>query len=184
MAAIFETEAEACATESTRTFTFRRDDGSKLDVLIDENKVNFIVWCVLFQIMHSLEQKYLPGNGSIIWGGAFVFAFHLLKMENEFKGKKILELGCGCGLTGIVALSCGYNVTQTDMAHCLPDLLHNMTMNHISGDVRELDWFNPEQLCEPGIRQNQMSPLSWLSATERSIRSHHRMRGGLSRAIG
>jgi predicted nicotinamide N-methyase len=63
----------------------------------------------------------------------------------DLAGKKVLELGCGCGLAGIAVGLQGAEVTVTDIE---PDALvlaeENWKRNDLSpASVEELDWCRP-----------------------------------------
>jgi 16S rRNA G1207 methylase RsmC len=73
-----------------------------------------------------------------------VLAEYLAGMEAE-EGKRLLEIGCGIGVVGIVASSFGHRVTMTEYN---PDALNfaraNALLNEASSlEIRELDWYNP-----------------------------------------
>ena len=49
----------------------------------------------------------------------------------------------------MAALSCGADATFTDLPHAIPHLKHNLELNGWTNcDVKPLDWFMPESLCE------------------------------------
>lgn len=49
------------------------------------------------------------------WESARVLAWHLAVSElNGLKGKRVLEMGCGTALPGLLAARCGASVTLTD----------------------------------------------------------------------
>lgn len=71
-------------------------------------------------------------------------------MREELNGQRVLELGAGCGMTGMAAAQCGAVVTSTDLPDSLPNLQRNLSLNSFfNGTVRELDWNFPSSLCEP-----------------------------------
>ncbi len=49
-----------------------------------------------------------------LWPSAIGLSSHLCKMRNAIHGKKIIELGCGLGLPGIVAAKLGGDILMTD----------------------------------------------------------------------
>jgi len=65
------------------------------------------------------EQRFLSGElrlpyGIVLWPAAIALA-HDVASRSSMKGKRVLELGAGTGLPGIVAASCGAaHVVQTD----------------------------------------------------------------------
>lgn len=56
------------------------------------------------------------GVGAVLWESAFVLAAHLAGYpDHSFVGCKVVELGCGLGLAGIVLAQLGAHVTLTDL---------------------------------------------------------------------
>jgi predicted nicotinamide N-methyase len=87
--------------------------------------------------------------GATIWDCAFVMmkTFENLEKypEGFFNNKKILELGSGTGIIGIVLLNLGAHVTFTDKEALLPLIELNVKLNcsHLSPDnykIQELLW--------------------------------------------
>lgn len=64
---------------------------------------------------HFLNElrQHLP-YGVALWPSSIALAHELLARESELRGRRVLELGAGTGLPGIVAASLGADVTQTD----------------------------------------------------------------------
>lgn len=85
----------------------------------------------LQQLHHTLERR---PHGYLLWEAAIVMAQHLAAAATWVQGKRILELGAGVGLPGLVAQSLGGQVAQTDL---LPGALalaaHNAAQNEITG---------------------------------------------------
>lgn len=70
-------------------------------------------------ISHEQELEYLGGEGStkrpygiVLWPSAIALAHELA--SRPLAGKRVLELGAGTGLPGIVAATLGASVVQTD----------------------------------------------------------------------
>lgn len=105
-----------------------------------------------FDQTKATNSQYGTPTGDIVWAGSFVFAYHmLLSMSSEFEGKKLLELGSGCGLTSMAALSCNLNATFTDIGSALSHLHNNLELNGWTNcKLQPLDWFQPDKLCEKG----------------------------------
>ncbi|NNG06605.1 MAG: methyltransferase domain-containing protein [Desulfobacteraceae bacterium] len=80
-----------------------------------------------------------------IWEASFVLAEYLAGMEAE-EGKRLLEIGCGIGVVGIVASSFGHQVTMTEYNQdALNFARANALLNEASNlEIRALDWYNPE----------------------------------------
>ena len=66
------------------------------------------------------EQRYLKDErdplpyGVMLWPASIALAHELLARAAELPGKRVLELGAGTGVPGIVAASLGARVLQTD----------------------------------------------------------------------
>src|SRR5205085_8137477 len=55
-----------------------------------------------------------PPYWALIWPSALALARFLIRTDALCRGKRVLELGCGAGLAGIVAAALGARVLQTD----------------------------------------------------------------------
>jgi len=66
------------------------------------------------------EQRFLTDNkprlpyGIVLWPAAIALAHEVAARGESLAGKRVLELGAGTGLPGIVAASLGARVVQTD----------------------------------------------------------------------
>ncbi|WP_205627089.1 class I SAM-dependent methyltransferase [Sandaracinus amylolyticus] len=87
------------------------------------------------------ERDRLP-YGVMLWPASIALAHDVLTRAGELRGKRVLELGAGTGVPGIVAASLGARVLQTDRNDVA---LHvcgmNAERNRVSGiEVRSADW--------------------------------------------
>ncbi|PWA32137.1 protein N-lysine methyltransferase METTL21A [Gambusia affinis] len=85
------------------------------------------------------------GVAAVVWDAAVVMCMYLELGAVELKGKKVVELGAGTGLVGIVAALLGAHVTITDREPALEFLSANVAANlpPPAGDlvvVSELTW--------------------------------------------
>jgi predicted nicotinamide N-methyase len=80
-----------------------------------------------------------------IWPSSIALSEYVLENQDDFAGKKILELGCGLGLTGIVASAIGGEVIFTDNdSHALYFTEENFRRNFKrKASVQLFDWRNP-----------------------------------------
>ncbi|CAK0903128.1 unnamed protein product [Prorocentrum cordatum] len=53
-------------------------------------------------------------TGLRVWSSALLLGAELAKAPGALKGCSVVELGCGCGLAGVVAAACGASVVLTD----------------------------------------------------------------------
>ena len=80
--------------------------------------------------------------GVALWPSAIALAHEVATRAGEFRGRRVLELGSGMGLPGIVAGSVGGRVVQTDRDELALHLCRrNGERNGVAGvDVRAADW--------------------------------------------
>jgi methyltransferase-like protein 23 len=86
--------------------------------------------------------------GVALWPAAIALAHDLAARAEELRGKRVLELGSGTGLPGIVAATLGASVVQTDrdelaMAACRRNYLRN---NVERIEHRMADWIAWEEI--------------------------------------
>ncbi|CAM9946684.1 unnamed protein product [Ascophyllum nodosum] len=101
------------------------------------------------------------GNGiaGLQWLGGVVLSRYMdsrqVFPEEYFEGRRVIEVGAGCGLTSIYAALRGADVTITDMdiEKCLENVEANLAPRGMSGNarIRQLRWASKEDLakCEP-----------------------------------
>jgi predicted nicotinamide N-methyase len=80
-------------------------------------------WAILHTgvvLTHEDEQHFLTElrtrlpYGVALWPASIALAHELIERAGEIRGRRVLELGAGTGLAGIVAASLGAYVVQTD----------------------------------------------------------------------
>jgi len=87
-----------------------------------------------------------------VWEASMVLADHIAAMTPE-PGKRMIEIGCGLGLVGIVAAAFGHQVVMTEYN---PDALRFVRANALANlaspdsvpEIRSLDWSHPENVAE------------------------------------
>jgi predicted nicotinamide N-methyase len=85
------------------------------------------------------HEEFLPYWASL-WPSARVLGARLA--ARDLRGRRVLELGCGLGVTGLVAAALGASVTATDWAPDALELLRrNAARNGLELADRRLDWF-------------------------------------------
>lgn len=88
------------------------------------------------------ELKTRLPYGVVLWPAAIALAHDVASRAEAFRGKRVLELGAGTGLPGIVAASLGAHVRQTDR-HDLAMWIcrQNGERNRVQGiEHRMADW--------------------------------------------
>jgi predicted nicotinamide N-methyase len=80
--------------------------------------------------------------GSALWPSSIALAHGIAARAGEFLGKRVLELGAGTGLPGIVAATFGARVVQTDRQAVAMSLCErNGARNGVEGVERRIaDW--------------------------------------------
>jgi predicted nicotinamide N-methyase len=94
------------------------------------------------------EQRYLNDAkdplpyGVMLWPASIALAHEILARAAELPGKRVLELGAGTGVPGIVAASLGARVVQTDRSEvALHVCAMNIERNRVLGIERRIaDW--------------------------------------------
>ncbi|XP_066278128.1 protein N-lysine methyltransferase METTL21A-like [Branchiostoma lanceolatum] len=82
--------------------------------------------------------------GTKVWHAGEAFCEFIQRRGRQFEGKKVIEVGAGTGLVGIVASLMGADVTLTDLKKILPNMEENVQINTEGckhrPKVRELAW--------------------------------------------
>lgn len=92
---------------------------------------------------------YLP-YWTYLWESAIGLARHVNQLGDTIIGQRILEIGCGYGLAGIVACKVGADVVFSDFEFdALLFAKHNAQQNGIgSADFVQMDWNAPSFQCQ------------------------------------
>ncbi|KAL6591345.1 hypothetical protein ACP70R_049848 [Stipagrostis hirtigluma subsp. patula] len=116
--------------------------------------------------LHIAQDPNSKHLGTTVWDASMVFVKFLEKNSrkgrfcpSKLKGKRVIELGAGCGLAGFGMALLGCDVVTTDQVEVLPLLMRNVERNKSwisqsnsdSGSfgsitVAELDWGNKEHI--------------------------------------
>ncbi|CAN5845718.1 hypothetical protein BH23GEM5_BH23GEM5_18650 [soil metagenome] len=108
-------------------------------------------WTILHTgevLTHADEQRFLNEQkehlpyGVVLWPAAIVLAHEVLGRGDAFRGTRVLELGAGTGLPGIVAASFGGRVVQTDWDEAAMSVcMRNADRNGVAEiDYNRVDW--------------------------------------------
>jgi predicted nicotinamide N-methyase len=77
--------------------------------------LNKYISCACHSTKCCLVTDYSQNKGFVMWPSAVILARHLIKNPSLIQNSTVLELGSGCGLTGLVAAAIGAkSVIQTD----------------------------------------------------------------------
>lgn len=90
------------------------------------------------------------GVGAGLWLSSIILSSWIVRYKDMFKGKRVLELGCGVGLCGLsIAVStCPRALTLTDCDKTLFNVLKQNTEYNSLGmrtipSIQHVDWNNP-----------------------------------------
>mmetsp|Transcript_18955 Transcript_18955/g.45713 ORF Transcript_18955/g.45713 Transcript_18955/m.45713 type:complete len:193 (-) Transcript_18955:161-739(-) len=95
-----------------------------------------------------MKQDTLQGHAAVLWDAAKVLAKFLEIQPVDWKGKRVLDLGSGCGLTAMCLGKDGAAVTMTELPGYTKVLLDNAEANLPAGGewaVRDCVWGTPGQ---------------------------------------
>ncbi len=93
----------------------------------------------------SEGKLYLP-YWTYLWESSIALARHVEELSTHLKNTDVLEIGCGFGLTGIVAGRMGARVVFTDIERdALHFAYHNAEQNGVEDrtDFVQMDWNTP-----------------------------------------
>ncbi|KAN0041689.1 hypothetical protein ACTFIV_004235 [Dictyostelium citrinum] len=89
-------------------------------------------------------------TGQVIWPSAQVLTQYIIKNQDEYKNKKILEVGSGVGVCGLFLAKLGQPCTLSDNNEIVLDLLRlnveESTADGYKCDCIKLDWGNQEDM--------------------------------------
>mmetsp|Transcript_15999 Transcript_15999/g.26363 ORF Transcript_15999/g.26363 Transcript_15999/m.26363 type:complete len:131 (-) Transcript_15999:804-1196(-) len=113
-----------------------RNDRAYKERFVDDAIVSLPV------IGNRLRMKQDADTVNTIYDSAIVLAVFLTMLgPNLLQGKRMVEIGAGCGLVGITAALLGAEVILTEQGEMLKTLEANVSFNACrSAEVRELDW--------------------------------------------
>jgi predicted nicotinamide N-methyase len=94
------------------------------------------------------EMRYLDGErdrlpyGAMLWPASIALAQELLTDAEALRGRRVLEIGAGTGIPGIVAATLGARVLQIDRSEIALHLCaRNKERNRATtAEVRDADW--------------------------------------------
>jgi predicted nicotinamide N-methyase len=131
------------------------------DLALDEYRLRLAgrEWRVLHTgevLTFEDEQRFLSEDrtrvpyGVVLWPAAIALAHDVASRGDDFRGRRVLELGAGTGLPGIVAASFGARVVQTDklelaMSVCRRNGERNGVRDVAYRQVDWTDWQDPER---------------------------------------
>jgi predicted nicotinamide N-methyase len=101
----------------------------------------------------NVHDDYMP-YWAYLWPGAYFLA-EAVAREEEQPGLPALEIGCGLGLAGLVALGRGWHVTFTDYDDAALEFVRRSAaangFDSAAYATRLLDWRDPPAECFPVI---------------------------------
>ncbi|KDO55975.1 hypothetical protein CISIN_1g023543mg [Citrus sinensis] len=175
-----DSESESAAEETMLLWGIQQPTLSKPNAFVAQSSLNLRIDACghSLSILQSPSSLGTPGvTGSVMWDSGVVLGKFLEHAVDSgmllLHGKKIVELGSGCGLVGCIAALLGAQVILTDLPDRLRLLKKNIENNLRHGDLRgsavvtELTWGDdPDQdLIQPLPDYGNESLLLFLQAT-------------------
>ncbi|KAM6979446.1 EEF1A lysine methyltransferase 3-like [Aplochiton taeniatus] len=125
------------------TFLFPADDGLFADTFSENNRYEFCGQELNISQVFSANL----GVAAPVWDAAVHLCRHFEEKLFGLKGKRIIELGAGTGIVGILAARLGADVTLTDLPIAVSQLQKNVLANvpssgwpSVPPNVRPLSW--------------------------------------------
>ncbi|KAK0586956.1 hypothetical protein LWI29_015207 [Acer saccharum] len=159
-----ESEYESAAEETMLLWGIQQPTHSKPNAFVSQSSLQLCIDACghSLSILQSPSSLSTPGvTGSVMWDSGVVLGKFLEHAVDSgmllLQGKKILELGSGCGLVGCIAALLGGQIILTDLPDRLKLLKKNVETNLRHGNlkgsavVKELTWGDdPDQeLIQP-----------------------------------
>ena len=144
--------ATALGTRSTRLAPFTRDELLTRLPLVFDIKADDRIESIWIQQVPS-RQSAQADVGFVMWPSAVVLSRYLLANPSLIEGRSVLELGAGCGLTGLLAGKLGpHSVTLTDFnRRVLDNLRYNAAVNGLENcNVQGLDFYDQSGASDDG----------------------------------
>jgi predicted nicotinamide N-methyase len=93
----------------------------------------------------TIPEQLAASYGLYIWPSSPVLAWYLWLNQDKVKGKRVLELGAGTALPGLLVAKLGCKVTLTDdvsLSHCLENCREATRLNGLESEVavQGLSW--------------------------------------------
>ncbi|CAN0068723.1 unnamed protein product [Discosporangium mesarthrocarpum] len=92
-------------------------------------------------------------TGQVVWPISIYVAWFVARMKKLFAGKRVVELGAGCGLSGLVASQLSKTTVLTDGSEVIVRLLQQNAKAQIDGglaaggvEARKLVWGDREEM--------------------------------------
>ncbi|KAH9781105.1 protein-lysine N-methyltransferase [Citrus sinensis] len=174
-----DSESESAAEETMLLWGIQQPTLSKPNAFVAQSSLNLRIDACghSLSILQSPSSLGTPGvTGSVMWDSGVVLGKFLEHAVDSgmllLHGKKIVELGSGCGLVGCIAALLGAQVILTDLPDRLRLLKKNIQNNLRHGDLRgsavvtELTWGDdPDQdLIQPLPDYGFLFPLRALTS--------------------
>ncbi|KAH9853831.1 putative methyltransferase-domain-containing protein [Lenzites betulinus] len=133
------------------------DDGAGTIVPVQPPSIRNQTIELVFPAAHDIAEVAIklavdasPGCGGIAWPAGEVLSSYIAR-QVSLRDKRVLELGSGTGLVGLVAGKLGARVCITDQAPLLGIMKQNVSLNQLESyvSVAELNWGEPLPLDLP-----------------------------------
>lgn len=130
----------------------------------------------LEQQPHALNATRV-GVGACVWEGELFLAAYLAHLPNHrYIGQRVIELGSGPGLAGILLAKLGAKVLVSDIKKVLPLIERNLVINNVAlnqkkgaasgtAEAVELEWGAPGYRDKVNLLASS-EPIDWILAAD------------------
>jgi predicted nicotinamide N-methyase len=130
-----ETEETSIESDELMKLMFMIVSTFNSDIIPDANESCYLAFQTRAANIQRLRIRIFPQHNDValrLWEAGATLAEYLLQDPSLVKDKRVVELGAGVGLTGLVAAGCcgASSVHVTDYTDaCLDNLRHNVSIN-------------------------------------------------------
>eukprot|EP00924_Labyrinthula_sp_SR-Ha-C_P009585 maker-scaffold_22-snap-gene-0.1-mRNA-1 protein AED:0.00 eAED:0.00 QI:7/1/1/1/1/1/2/329/225 len=137
----------------------KKDENVGTKETIKEDRVELSIWHHTYNFCDQkliIREDYEAGLGGTLFDGAFClcnyfdFLYRNNKLSTTFPKQKVIELGAGCGVPGILLSKLGFSVALSDLEISIELLEENVETNFPTENIEMstpkvivFDWLNP-----------------------------------------
>jgi predicted nicotinamide N-methyase len=118
---------------------------------------------LLLADISTIEGNHAVRTAETIWDGSIILSWFLAKQKESLHldGAKVIEIGAGRGIAGLVAGLLGAEVTITDLPDAVPAIQKSILLNNLSHCVAvPLDWKSPD--CDTKFKYIIAADVVWI----------------------
>lgn len=144
------TEEEIAVLRAERAAKKAEIESDDLDNMVSAHTLQY----TFHEHVLDIEEDWSGPTSGMQWLGGVTLSRYFdnrdIFPKDYFKGKRVLEVGAGCGLTSLLLVMLGADVTMTDIdiEKAIPNIESNVDVDDVEKRSRihlhRVDWFKPE----------------------------------------